>query len=269
MKEVLDKEVLVVAKTYPNQSTKYVETVCTAGITREGEWIRLYPIKFRYLEGIKQFHTFQWISVKVIRNSNDDRPESYKVIEESITPGKHLDSQKDIAERKALLLPLLRQSMEQIQDDYKKDYYTLAIFKPKDMVGFSISEESDEWSEEELSKLGQMSLFDSPENIPRLLKKVPFSFRCNFRCDDPLCRGEHNIKILSWDFNYAYFTYLQKYGSSAEAIKMLEKKWMSYFASDRNGYLMVGTVHHTHSFNIIGVFSPSKKSPDGYSAPLF
>ena len=35
---------LVTAKTHPLPSTKYRETVCTAGITEAGEWVRLYPV---------------------------------------------------------------------------------------------------------------------------------------------------------------------------------------------------------------------------------
>ena len=31
----IDREMLVAVKAYPNPSTKYIETVCVAGITRE------------------------------------------------------------------------------------------------------------------------------------------------------------------------------------------------------------------------------------------
>lgn len=36
-----DTRVLVVVKTYPNPSQKYLETVCTAGITDDGRLIRM------------------------------------------------------------------------------------------------------------------------------------------------------------------------------------------------------------------------------------
>jgi hypothetical protein len=39
------KTVLVTVKTYPEHSQKHKTVVCTSGITDEGEWIRLYPIK--------------------------------------------------------------------------------------------------------------------------------------------------------------------------------------------------------------------------------
>ncbi len=34
------------AKTYPNLSSKYKETVCTAGINEYGEWVRIYLIPY-------------------------------------------------------------------------------------------------------------------------------------------------------------------------------------------------------------------------------
>jgi hypothetical protein len=44
------KRVLIVVKTYPTPAHKGVEVSCTAGVTREGEWIRLFPVPFRFLE---------------------------------------------------------------------------------------------------------------------------------------------------------------------------------------------------------------------------
>ena len=49
------KTVLVTVKAYPNPSTKYVETVCCAGVDLPtGEWLRLYPIRYRDLEDNKR-----------------------------------------------------------------------------------------------------------------------------------------------------------------------------------------------------------------------
>jgi hypothetical protein len=47
-------KVLIFGKTYPELSTKYVETVCTGGLLESGQPIRLYPVPLRYLEGENQ-----------------------------------------------------------------------------------------------------------------------------------------------------------------------------------------------------------------------
>jgi len=40
------REILILVKTYPIPSKNYLETVCTAGVTDIGEWIRLYPVSY-------------------------------------------------------------------------------------------------------------------------------------------------------------------------------------------------------------------------------
>ena len=78
------RDVLIIAKTYPEYSAKYTETVCTAGILAENrQLVRLYPVRYRYLEGKSQFSKYKWINVKLIKNERDSRPESYKIDESS------------------------------------------------------------------------------------------------------------------------------------------------------------------------------------------
>ena len=52
--------VFIIAKTYPELSSKYGETVCTAGVDEAGNPLRLYPIPFRYLSGPQRFKRYQW-----------------------------------------------------------------------------------------------------------------------------------------------------------------------------------------------------------------
>ena len=79
------KKILVTVKTYPLPSKKTMEASCTAGITQDGNWIRLFPLPFRYLQSSKQFKKYQWIEAKITKAS-DPRPESYKIDIDSITP---------------------------------------------------------------------------------------------------------------------------------------------------------------------------------------
>ena len=60
------KQVLVVAKTYPNLSKKYDRTVCTAGIDLQAKsWIRIFPIRFFDLEYAKRFSKWDVIELEV------------------------------------------------------------------------------------------------------------------------------------------------------------------------------------------------------------
>ncbi|MCI5123143.1 MAG: hypothetical protein D3925_01370 [Candidatus Electrothrix sp. AR5] len=64
-------KVFVTAKTYPNLSSKYTETVCTAGINEGGEWVRIYPIPYRSLKKEQKFKKYQWIDADVIKDTSD------------------------------------------------------------------------------------------------------------------------------------------------------------------------------------------------------
>ena len=46
---------------YPHPSREYKELVCTAGITDDYEWVRLYPIPYRYQPRERRFRKYQWI----------------------------------------------------------------------------------------------------------------------------------------------------------------------------------------------------------------
>jgi hypothetical protein len=73
----LDK-ILITVMTYPHPSTAHQELVCTAGVNESGEWIRLYPIDYRYQPRDRQFHKYQWIEVETDKPdaNKDNRKES-------------------------------------------------------------------------------------------------------------------------------------------------------------------------------------------------
>lgn len=81
------KRILIWGMTYPELSTKYIETVCSGGVLEDGTPVRLYPIPYRYLDGPDKFHKYQWITANIARNTSDPRPESIKVQSGSIQCG--------------------------------------------------------------------------------------------------------------------------------------------------------------------------------------
>jgi hypothetical protein len=61
------RRVLIVVRTYPVPATKGIEVSCTAAITKEGEWTRLFRVPDRFLDDDKRFKKYQWIDVQVRR----------------------------------------------------------------------------------------------------------------------------------------------------------------------------------------------------------
>ena len=79
------RNILIVVKTYPTPARQGIEVSCTAGITDDGQWIRLFPIPFRFLRSDQKFKKYQWIRAKV-KKASDPRIESYNVDIDSIEP---------------------------------------------------------------------------------------------------------------------------------------------------------------------------------------
>ena len=74
----MTEKILIIVKTYPTISRKYAELVCTAGVTENGDWRRLYPIRFRQLYEQQKYKKYQWVEAKLEKSAADNRPESYK-----------------------------------------------------------------------------------------------------------------------------------------------------------------------------------------------
>jgi len=104
-------DVLITVMTYPHPSRGYQELVCTAGITRSLEWVRLYPVDYRYRAQHQQFHKYQWINAGLAGRGagNGNRAESRRPDLDSIrVPGRPLsvnDGWRERRERASNSLP--------------------------------------------------------------------------------------------------------------------------------------------------------------------
>ena len=77
------EKVLVLVKALPHAGQKHGETVCCAGVTKDGHWRRQYPVHFRRLR--EQFGRWDWIEYDWIRLGGEDRrTESRRVQEDTI-----------------------------------------------------------------------------------------------------------------------------------------------------------------------------------------
>lgn len=251
-----EKQVLITVKTYPSPAKKGIEVSCTAGITENGEWIRLFPMPFRFLGGNKQFKKYQWIDVKV-KKASDPRKESYIVDLDSIKiPNKNTVSTLNAWEkRKDIIYPLKSQSLCQLMRDRKTTGQTLGFFKPKTIRRLVIEkEESPEWTPQQQSILSQESHFDSRPF--KILEKIPYKFSYEFTCSDDKCLG-HKLSVTDWEIHAAYRDWSRKYG------REWDKYFIDRFETDmaivKDTHFFVGTIKaHPHIWTIIGLFYPPK-----------
>ena len=158
-------KVLITVKTYPSISTKYEETVCTAGMKENGEWIRIYPVPFRKLPYAQQYPKYQWIEMDLIKNNSDFRPESYRPknvdAEDLIVFGDKIDAKYNWAKRKEIVLQNVYTDLTKLIEEAKTkgNYKSLAVFKPTAVKAFIVEKSARDWSEKQKATLQQGNLF--------------------------------------------------------------------------------------------------------------
>ncbi|MBI2326922.1 hypothetical protein HYU92_01240 [Candidatus Curtissbacteria bacterium] len=255
-----EEEILIVVKTYPRPSTSYKEIVCTAGITRNERWIRLYPVNYRYMQYPKWYKKYQWVKVKIEKNLKDFRVDSYRPDVESIKPeGQPLDTKKDKSwlQRKEIVIPTIHyNSLEEIANDYKKFGVSLGIFKPKKIIDLKIKADSAQWSSKHQRVQSQLVLFGQQ---PKTLKKIPYKFIYEFICNDSRCKG-HQLSIFDWEIFMLYLRLMEEKPFSMDIVlKKIKQKWLDEMWSEkRDSYLIVGTQFPNPTFLVLGVFWPPK-----------
>lgn len=253
--EWIEQEVLVIVKAYPSPSKKYGEAVCTAGITRDGKWIRLYPINYRELDPSRQYKKFQWIRLKTRKSDEKlNRPESYKVDPDSIKLLETLPSGKGWKKRNEIFQPMISLSLEDLLEKQMNDGTSLGAFKPSEVIDFEIKRESPTWGAKKEGIVNQAQLFAKR----KALDKIPYSFHYKFRCNDERCTIVHNLTLIDWEIGESFRSFSRIYPTQEIALQKLHEHWFDYFFKQRESYFVVGTDSGYNKFMILTVVSPQR-----------
>lgn len=242
------KRILITVKSYPRPSQTHGETVCVAGITDDGQWIRLYPVTYRDLPKDQQFSKWDWIEASVTKSKLDYRPESYVADPTTIRRIAHVGTKRHWEERRRLVLPHLDQSLEHLKTTNR----SLGLIKAK-VTDFIMEPDDTDWSPEKKAALRQRTFFTRREGV---LEKVPFTFKYRFTCPNHSCPG-HTATIVDWEVYQAYRTWRHLYGQNVG--EAMRAKFLTELAEQRDLYLFVGTAlkqDRYRVFLVIGLFYP-------------
>jgi hypothetical protein len=261
------ERLLILVKTYPTLSTKYGETVCTAAMRDDGSWVRLYPVPFRRLGETEQYRKYDWLECRIVRNTQDRRPESYRPADESeLQAVAHIGTQDQWHERRQLVLGKAKVSdkLDELILGAKQNEISLAVFKPAKVIDFIVEkEESRDWDPKKLSAMrahiDQLSLFDDNEwrKTFRVIPKLPYKF--SYRFDD--ANGQRSqLQILDWEIGALFWNCLWRDQRQNEqvAIEKVRAKYFDEFVG-KDLHFFLGTTLQFHSISpnpwlIIGVF---------------
>jgi len=262
--EVNRRRFLVVAKTYPELSSKYGETVCTAAIDESGKPLRIYPIPFRYLMGKQRFKRYQWVSAVLHKSKNDNRPESYRVEANSIELRDEIPATSDEWGLRSEVVMRGQDwqfsSMGDLLEAQKEAGCSLGFVRPKTITGVTTSEResADAQSFDQKLKLlraknaaarKQLNLFE--RTVPQRMKHLEFlagRVCIEWLCHDEQCTG-HSMQVLDWEIcQLARKEGLQKARNKVAELLDLDRYRTAF---------ILGNFHmYPGSFAIIGLWYP-------------
>jgi hypothetical protein len=257
-------QVLITVMTYPHPSRGYQELVCTAGVTESGEWVRLYPMDYRYRPREQQFHKYQWIEVGLAPrgHGNDNRKESRKPDLDSIRIlGQPLSTDDNWRERRAIIDRLPVYTVRQLQHLYDVEKVSLGVVHPTKVLDLKIESADPEWKPEWQMVLNQLHLFGPP---PKPLRKIPFKFSYVFECED----GDkpHMAMIEDWELGVLWLKEAERLADEQTAAESVRNKFLNELCHpDRDTHFFMGTVFPYNTWIVLGVFWPPKVRP----MPLF
>lgn len=250
-------KVLITVMTYPHPSRSHQETVCTAGITEQGEWVRLYPVDYRYRPEHQKFRKWQWIEVALAPRGygTDQRPESrepdlstVRVLGEPIPP------KDNWRLRRPIIDPLPHRTVSELEALYERQRTSLGIVRPKRVLDLKVTPVARNWPPRYQALWSQLRLFG--EQKP--LRKIPYKFQYVFECDDS--DRPYEKMIEDWELGVLFLKELGRKGSEDQAVRSVRHKFLHVICGqDRDVRFFMGTRHPFNEWLVVGTFWPPKQ----------
>ncbi|MEI9478349.1 MAG: hypothetical protein WCO26_17475 [Deltaproteobacteria bacterium] len=250
--------VFILVKTYPHPSKKYQEVVCTAGVTEENQWVRLYPIDYRVLPPEQRFEKYQWIEVKLSSSgaANDKRKESRRPDVNSIRVfGDTVPSDHGWEQRRQIVDKLPVHTLNELEQLYEPYGVSLGVVRPSEVKDLKIEETDEEWDAKYLEQLKQLHLFGEQR---KHLRKIPYNFTYQFKCDDD--SKWHQARLLDWEMGVLWLKEVNRLKDEKKAAESVKRKFLDEICSPQKDTLFfMGTRLPFNSWMVLGVFWPPRR----------
>lgn len=249
--------VLITVMTYPHPSEKYRESVCTAGITADGRWIRLYPVDYRYQPRENQFQKYQWIEVELepADPGKDNRPESHRPkLETMRVLGERLSTKNNWRQRRELVDALPHKTLNQWKEAWDHDRTSLGVVRPTRVLDMEIRPADPAWKPQWQRLFDQLLLFGPPQ---KPLRKLPYSFHYVFECEDS--SKPHTAMCEDWELGVLFLNEAARLGSDEAAAESVKAKFLGELCrQDKDTRFFMGTRFPYNTWLVLGVFWPPK-----------
>lgn len=220
---------IVLVKAWPQPSKRYGETVCCAGVTPEGQWRRLFPIRYRHLAGDQKFVRWDIVEYRPEQPRDDTRSESRRVAEDTLKvvgsiPGRDRSVFFDrLVQPSYAAAARLGQSLALVRPSALRFRW-----RPKSQAEIDAEQTRRE------AALAQGQLFHADVKAMGI---CPFHLRIHFEDAD----GPHGMVCGDWETPAAFFNLRRSYGEAA-ALEHLRSEYEERYAASGGVALALGTV---------------------------
>jgi hypothetical protein len=246
--------------TYPHPSSKYQETVCTAGITESREWVRLYPVNYRYRPSHQKFKKWQQIEIALAPRGHggDRRAESREPDLSTLRIcGEALSTKDGWRDRRAIIDAMPHHTVKQLEGLYDANRISLGVVRPKRVLDLKATKVEAEWPAKYQQLWSQLWLFG--EQKP--LHKLPYKFQYLFECEDDA--KPRQVMNEDWELGMLFLKERDRKGSEQAAVESVRQKFLDEICrQDKDTRFFMGTRHPYNEWLVIGTFWPPKE-PQG------
>jgi len=204
-----ETDAVVMIKAAPQVGQRHGETVCCAGISLNGKWLRLYPVSFRNLSDAQKFGRWDCVRFKWRKPKDDPRLESLRVDQDSIS----ITGSLKPSERERFLSNLIVTSLDKEREKGR----SLALLKAE-KLSFKIAKRKAEDVAADQARFdalrAQPDMFNNKTIIP--YSPCPYEFKYRYQTDD----GAREGTCQDWEMEATFFKWRNEYGEEAALQKM-------------------------------------------------
>ena len=214
--DLTEDEAFILVKAAPRRSDTFGETVCCAGLDREGRWVRLYPVSFRQLSDAQRFKRWDRVKYRWARPkaSKDTRIESRRVDPHSV----EIIAAVRSSERQGLIN---RCAVTSLKHEHEAGR-SLALLRPEIVEFWAEARPAEKVREKEavLDRLrSQGDMFAPKALVP--MRTCPYEFKYRYRDDD----GIHTGTCQDWETEQTFFARLRDQASEQAALDWMVAKF--------------------------------------------
>ncbi len=256
MQKTKREKILILVKTYPTPSTKYVETVCTAGIRADGSWVRIFPVPFRSLKDYQRYKKYQWVECSIYKSDKDDRPESFHIDRTyPLSTGDLIPTRDGWEARRKQVLDKTRifTKLSELLEASNENTASLAVFKPTSLKLHWSTAEVEEVDPAKMAtikaRLAQLDFFEENYWRPdfKLAEQIPFDFKYEITDADG---KTFTNKIIDWELGALFLNQRKAKGVEGAKQDVIKKYGEEFLAPNKDVYLFMGTMYKFQRWNV-------------------